>query len=86
MKIFLKTSLRSHHLLLLLRSFLWFFIGMLLGTFFLVSFAFIIFQHFYGEKVYPGVMIENTNFGGRTEKSVENYFLQRNVSQKYIPT
>lgn len=79
MKKFLKSSFIFHHLGLLFRSLIWFFIGMSLGFFFLISFAFIIFQKYYGEKVYPGVMVENTNFGGKTEKYVEDYYTRKNA-------
>src|SRR2546429_8674221 len=69
--------------LLLSRSLFWFFVGMVLGSFFLVSFAFIIFQHIYGEKIYPGIIVDNVSFGGKTEKEVENYFNLKNRSEEH---
>lgn len=32
----------------------------------------------YGNKIYPGVSIQNINFGGKTEKEVTDYFNKRN--------
>lgn len=61
-----------------LESIAWFFIGSLLGIFLFISFAFILFQQRYMDRVYPGVFIKGTDFGGKTEPEVLNYFLQKN--------
>jgi len=56
----------------------WFLIGIILGSFFTVSFAFILFQKIYGNSVYPGVYVNNINFGGKTQQEVAAYFDSRN--------
>lgn len=60
------------------KSAFWFFVGILLGIFLLVSFIFIIFQKMYAHVVYPGVLIDGVHFGGKTEEQVQHYFLQKN--------
>ena len=60
------------------KSIYWFGIGALLGFFFLVSFAFIIFQQLYKDTVFPGVVINGINFGGKSELYVYNYFTEKN--------
>src|SRR3989344_8827759 len=61
------------------KSFLWFLIGVSLGLFFLVSFAFILFQNKYKNVVYPGVSANGINFGGKTQNEVEDFFIQKNT-------
>lgn len=56
----------------------WFLIGGLLGFFFLVSFAFIFFQQKYTNVVYPGVMVDNIDFSGRTQDFVRDFFAHKN--------
>src|SRR5438034_936032 len=60
----------------------WFLTGTLLGFFLLISFAYIIFQKTYNNKVYPGVTIQNTNFGGKTQSDVQAYYWQKNNAIK----
>lgn len=62
----------------LLSNLFWFFVGVGLGLFLLVSFIFIIFQRLYANVVYPGVIISNTYVGGKTEEEVKNIFKQKN--------
>ncbi len=62
---------------LILSSF-WFLLGACIGLFFFSSFVYIYYKQSYQDKVYPGVFIENTNFGGKTEEEVKNYFVQKN--------
>ena len=61
------------------KSIFWFFIGVFLGLFLLLSFLFIIFQRFYANVVYPGVFINNTHFGGKTPKQIQEYFKEKNA-------
>lgn len=69
---------RYKSLFVYVKSFYWFGIGAVLGFFFLVSFAFIFFQQVYKDTVFPGVMINGTNFGGKSERYVTDYFDQKN--------
>ncbi|HYK09069.1 MAG TPA: VanW family protein [Candidatus Eisenbacteria bacterium] len=66
------------HILPYLHASFWFGVGAVLGFFFLVSFAYIFFQQVYSKLVFPGVTINNVNFGGKSQAYVENYFAQRN--------
>jgi vancomycin resistance protein YoaR len=56
----------------------WFFIGVILGLFLVISFIFILFQRMYAHVVYPGVMINGVHFGGKTQVEVKNYFIAKN--------
>ncbi|MDO8657698.1 MAG: VanW family protein [Candidatus Levybacteria bacterium] len=61
------------------KSFFWFLIGAILGLFFLISFTFIFFQNRYKETVYPGVMINGVNFGGKSQSDVKSFFAKKNT-------
>lgn len=69
---------RYRPFLSVLKSFYWFGIGAALGLFFLLSFTFIVFQQIYKDTVFPGVMVEGVNFGGKSELYVLNYFTMKN--------
>ncbi len=71
-------KLKKKHLITLSKSLFWFFIGVGLGLFLLVSFALIIFQKTYSKDVYPGISINDVNLGGKTEKEIQEYFNQKN--------
>lgn len=60
------------------KSIFWFLTGAILGLFLLASFTFILFQKKYSHTVYPGVMVNNVDFGGKTEEEVKNFFIQKN--------
>jgi len=62
------------------KSLFWFAVGAGLGLFLLVSFFFIVFQKIYADVVYPGVMINGVNFGGKTKEDVESFFSKKNSS------
>lgn len=62
----------------LFKSIFWFLFGVILGLFFIISFVFIIFQKMYSRVVYPGVTIENVQFGGKSPEFVRIYFSQKN--------
>src|SRR3989338_1724005 len=61
------------------KSFLWFLIGVSLGLFFLISFAFILFQNKYKNVIYSGVSVNGINFGGKTQSEVKDFFIQKNI-------
>jgi len=56
----------------------WFFIGVFITIFFGTSFAYLGYQKYYSEKVYPGISIDNVDFSNKTEDEVRNYYLQKN--------
>ncbi|HYM65546.1 MAG TPA: VanW family protein [Candidatus Sulfotelmatobacter sp.] len=56
----------------------WFFLGAFLSLFFIASFGLFGYQKLYENKIYPGVYVNNINFGGKTKQEVENYFEYKN--------
>jgi len=56
----------------------WFFVGVLLGLFFFISFSFLLFKQIYSHKVYPGVAINGVDFGGKKQEEIVNYFKEKN--------
>lgn len=76
MKVFSKKHLK--HLQKGSKIFFWFVTGAILGLFFLVSFAFLLFEFSYRNTVYPGVFVDGVNFGGKTESQVAQYFARKN--------
>lgn len=70
--------LKIKHLRNVIKGLTWFCIGAILGLFLFISFLFILFQNKYKNKVYPGVMVNNIDFSGKSETEVENYFLAKN--------
>lgn len=64
-----------HHL----RTIGWFLFGAVLGLFFFISFVFIYFKISYANVVYPGVYIDNIDFGGKSQEFVKEYFAKKNT-------
>ncbi|MDQ5900586.1 MAG: hypothetical protein QG600_164 [Patescibacteria group bacterium] len=64
----------------LLLSFFWFFLGAGIGLFFFSSFVYIYYKNTYTDKVYPGVYVNNVDFGGKTEDQVRTFYDQKNKS------
>ena len=56
----------------------WFLTGASLGLFLFISFAFIIFQGLYRNVIYPGVSVNGIDFGGKTEKQINEFFAKKN--------
>lgn len=73
------------HIFLYGKAFTWFAVGALLGLFFIVSFAYILLQQFYQNRVLPGVMVAGVNFGGKSQEYVVNYFDQKNAAIENSP-
>jgi vancomycin resistance protein YoaR len=79
----LKSSNPKNNLLLkFFHSMFWFLMGAFLALFFLTSFSYIFFKIAYKNHVYPGVMVNNINFGGKNQDEVKTYFDQRNEKIK----
>lgn len=68
----------THVLRHLAQPILWFLGGIFLGAVVVTLFAFIFFQTHFTNTVYPGVIIGNINFGGKTKAQVEAYFASKN--------
>lgn len=62
----------------LIKSTFWFFIGIFLGIFFLISFSFIYSEKKYQNLIYPGVFIAGVDFGGKSQEYTKNYFREKN--------
>lgn len=62
----------------IMSSVFWFLTGVTLATFFLTSFVYAFFRIAYRNVVYPGVTINNIDFGGKTSKQVMDYFEKKN--------
>jgi len=62
-----------------LRTLFWFGFGGFLGLFFFLSFLFLYYQKTYDNKIYPGIFIDNQDFGGKSPAEVEQYFEQKNT-------
>lgn len=69
---------RKKYIKPLIKSVFWFSTGVLLGLFLFISFIFVLFQKKYDNVVFPGVMVNGINFGGKTQKQVEDFFLRKN--------
>lgn len=64
------------------KSIFWFFTGVCLGLFFFISFAFILFQQFYGNRIFPGITIQHISVGGKTQNEVALFFSNLNAKVK----
>lgn len=62
----------------ILRVVFWFLTGAVLSFFFIASFTLLGYQKIYENKVYPGVYVDNVNFGGKTKQGVANFFSKKN--------
>jgi len=76
--------IKPKHFLHLGRIIFWFSTGAILALFFIASFTFLIFKTVYKDVVYPGVMINGINFGGKTEVQVYNFFNNKNYQIKDV--
>lgn len=74
-----KKVIKKRHILIGLKSLFWFTTGAILGLFLFLSFSFIIFQKIYESVIYPGVMVNGTDFGGKKEEDVVNFFEEKNA-------
>ena len=73
-----KPEIKSVHPHFRISAVSWFLFGGILGFFFFVTFVLIYFRNTYVDKVYPGVHVNNVEFGGKSRDEVEYYFNQRN--------
>src|SRR3990170_5663766 len=62
-----------------IKAVFWFFVGISLGMFLIVSFAFIIFQKKYANVVYPKITVNGISLVGKTEKEVIDFFAKKNT-------
>lgn len=77
-----KFHIFSHHLSSTTKVTFWFTTGILIGIFFLCSFAFILFQRYYKDVVYPGVAINGVHVGGKTQSEIKEFYENKNSAIK----
>lgn len=63
----------------------WFSLGAFLGLFFLASFMFIFYQRSYENAVYPGVVVNGIDMGGKTQEQVNEFFSNKNTNISDTP-
>lgn len=68
----------SNHIKRVLRVVFWFFTGAALALFFVCSLLYFSYQKIYSNKVYPGIYVNNINFGGKTKQEVKNVLERKN--------
>lgn len=69
---------RLKHLPVMIKSLFWFFTGVILALFLLISFVFIVSRKAYEGVIYPGIMVNGVNFGGKKESDVQAFFAKKN--------
>lgn len=62
------------------KAIFWFLIGVALGLFLFVSFAFLLFRKINSNVVYPGIIADNIDLSGKKEKEVSEIFERKNQS------
>jgi vancomycin resistance protein YoaR len=56
----------------------WFLVGAFIAAFLIFNLSSFFFQRIYDNRVYPGVIINGVNFGGKTKEEVKRYFDKKN--------
>jgi vancomycin resistance protein YoaR len=56
----------------------WFLTGAFLTFFFIIFFGFFAFKIYFNDKVFPGVIVGNTDFSGKSKSFVKDYFNSQN--------
>lgn len=74
-----KNQLLKKKVIKIVRGFFWFSTGAALGLFFFISFTFIVFQKLYNDRIFPGIIVDGVDFGGKKENDVKNYFSKKNT-------
>lgn len=62
------------------KAIFWFLVGVFLGLFLAISFTYIILQQHYSNVVYPGIIVDGINLGGKTEQEVNEFFASKNAA------
>jgi vancomycin resistance protein YoaR len=75
-------KIKKHHYLHAIRCTFWFLVGAFIAAFLIANLSLFIFQRVYSKTVYPGVIINGVNFGGKTKQDVKIYFNKKNEDIK----
>jgi vancomycin resistance protein YoaR len=71
-------NIRLSHFRNLARIIFWFLVGALLAIIVIINLSYLIFQRIYFQKVYPGIIVNGVDFGGKNQAEVKNYFDKKN--------
>lgn len=63
---------------LFLKTLFWFFVGVFLGLFLVISFGFLVFRIIYRNVAYPGIYIGNISVGSKTQSEIAKYLAFKN--------
>lgn len=78
-KLKFKLKYKYHKKILhILRISFWFTTGAVLSLVLLASFGLFVYEKVYEDKIYPGVYLNNINFGGKTKEEVKEFFTYKN--------
>lgn len=72
-------KIEKKHIIHVGRIAFWFSTGAVIALFLISSFSYIAFQHYYKEKIYPGIKINGVNFGQKSRTEVTSYFVEKNT-------
>jgi len=76
----LKLKYHRQHILRISRVIFWFLTGAFLALFFITSIGLLTYKDLYTNKIYPGIYVDNVNFGGENEQNLKDYLLKKNLS------
>lgn len=65
-----------------LRIGFWFGVGAILSLFFISTSIFLIFEKINSNKIYPGVIVNGVNLGGKDKETVKNFYTKKNEEIK----
>jgi len=83
---YIKYLASNKKLLAATKTTFWFILGAAIGLFFFSSFVYIYYKQTYKDRIYPGVIINNVEFGGKTQADLKKYFSNQNeaIGKKHI--
>jgi hypothetical protein len=61
-------NIKKAHLKSASKTVFWFSMGAVMALFLISSFSYIGFQKYYKNKIYPGITIDNVNFGSKSKE------------------
>lgn len=62
----------------ILKNLFWFFTGAFISIIILTGIGYFSYQGFYNDQIYPGIIIQSKDFGGKTKEDVRNFFDSKN--------
>lgn len=71
-------NIKKAHLKSASKTVFWFSMGAVMALFLISSFSYIGFQKYYKNKIYPGITIDNVNFGSKSKEEVVKHIQEKN--------